>query len=667
MPPSLAQSQVHLGAHFSGQWETMCQVETACVLVNASGATIGVVGSRGLSRADGVSLDVVDGQEVFNLCLSRISDNVHSLFFVAAPRRTAAQGSCDTPGMPRTASDPGGVVNATGSPAGPRGRSGLEGEKKARGSSTVSSALVFLASKSSGLQLETTPRSSFICRARVPLPGIEDNSGTVLMAFRSGVQRDEPWHVEALGRRVLLPETWQNGKGAQDIASIFSETLSHLAQRLQGNLPPAQDALPSHVVVAGGAAHAHDCGPPVRSNHERLHGAESDELAQDIAASRRLAGERVREADLERNRARTLQKALVQTQDSLRKTCGALSSLQYGLEAWRREALINAQGGEASKVVKMLPRLPMAPHLETLLDGDLSGSGMGPYGKLSKSIATPSPSTPPRGNSPRGTPPRNNTRESGRSPSPVRSPLESPRGDRLSAVSGGNLAGALDGLYQRSEQGAGEDGETFYSPGENPKTRTLKARASNPFNSRPPAATVGDVPLSLLDDEERQPLRELFFASGAQAGGVEGGAEGSAQQDGEQLPAGQPPPRLSRHQQAMQAAQRARAAQESQRNQDSQQQEQDDLALAQQLQEQDQHQQPQNEEAQQDWQEQHQQLPEHHDHLDQQRAFNSMHGQELIIESDIPPTPEMTQQYKWAPKEAGKPNPYANPEFVGYG
>lgn len=250
----------------------------------------------------------------------------------------------------------------------------------------------------------------------------------------------------------------------------------------------------------------------------------------------------------------------------------------------------------------------------------------------------------------------------------MRSPLESPRDDRLSRLSlhsGGNLAGAMDALQQRPEQGAGEDGETFYSPGENPKTRTLNARASNPFNSRPPAATVGDVPLSLLhsDDEERQPLRELFFASGAQAGVAEGGAEHNPSQDSEQLPAAQPPPRLSRHQQAMQAAQRARAEQESERNQVQEQQaagqqEQDDLALAQQLQEQEQYQQPQSEEAQ---------LPQQHDHLDQQRAFNSMHGQELIIESDIPPTPEMAQQYKWAPKEAGRPNPYANSEFAAYG
>lgn len=46
-----------------------------------------------------------------------------------------------------------------------------------------------------------------------------------------------------------------------------------------------------------------------------------------------------------------------------------------------------------------------------------------------------------------------------------------------------------------------------------PKLRMPRPRAGNPLGSRPPAGTVGDSALPAQDDEERSPLRNLFFES----------------------------------------------------------------------------------------------------------------------------------------------------------
>jgi len=312
--------------------------------------------------------------------------------------------------------------------------------------------------------------------------------------------------MEALGRRVLLPETWGQGKGS-DLGPIFNRTCSELAQRLPGPLPAMQECLP-------------ELGDSKDDLRRRSPGAapppgslDDDDVSQEIATTQRLAGERSREAEIERNRSRALQKALTQTQGDLRRTCGALSSLQYGLEGWRREALINAQGGEASKVVKMLSRLPIPPRLDQLLEGDLNGKGLAQHGT--------SPTHPDRtgpahlGGSPHGA-----------------SSHQSPSGG--GGYLGGGTTTTLDAL-PTTEQGQigrpapnphyeGEEGEVWTRhrlEDEDPKMRTFKTRAGNPFSSRPPSATVGDVPLSHLDDEERQPLRELFFTSGP---GAEAGA-----------------------------------------------------------------------------------------------------------------------------------------------
>merc|ERR1711971_349970 len=82
VPESFYRASLVIGAEFGQCWGS---VELICILYGAGGTVIAAVGSRALSRADGVSLDLVNGTEAFNLCLARLSSSVHGLVVFCMP------------------------------------------------------------------------------------------------------------------------------------------------------------------------------------------------------------------------------------------------------------------------------------------------------------------------------------------------------------------------------------------------------------------------------------------------------------------------------------------------------------------------------------------------------------------------------------------------------
>eukprot|EP00932_Pfiesteria_piscicida_P017036 SRR837773.3937.p1 GENE.SRR837773.3937~~SRR837773.3937.p1 ORF type:complete len:402 (-),score=90.54 SRR837773.3937:2-1174(-) len=237
--------------------------------------------------------------------------------------------------------------------------------------------------------------------------------------------------------------------------------------------------------------------------------AERD-LASSLAAASRLASVKRSEAEKERQRSATMQRSLISTQDSLRKTSSALSSLQYSLEAWRREALLKAQAGNLKEVAKMLSSLPSVPPLSSMQAGAgvvdqrradqmlaggggmdafasslLPGGGGAALDEVRRKAAA--------GSFPRTEGPRPGGPRAGYPGSPG-SPGGRAFGETL-VDDAMEVALEATGVTVVPNRPAARD---------DPKLKVLQTRAWNPFDGRPPSSTVGDV--ALADNEDDMPV-----------------------------------------------------------------------------------------------------------------------------------------------------------------
>merc|ERR1712066_1136187 len=71
-----------------------------------------------------------------------------------------------------------------------------------------------------------------------------------------------------------------------------------------------------------------------------------------------LSGQKRVEADKQRKRQAVLQQAVKAAQERCRESCGYVRQQQYSLETWRRQAMLNAQLGDAVQLAEMLDQLP---------------------------------------------------------------------------------------------------------------------------------------------------------------------------------------------------------------------------------------------------------------------------------------------------------------------
>lgn len=317
LPEGIFRGQLLCGVDFSQSWVF---VDTTCVLYGADGVVLASVGSHGLSRADGVSLDFVNNVEVFNICLERLNSSVQGLVIISTPAATdhlVRPGHSSPSVLPTNTSGPCTAYLASGVAVG----------------------------------ADILPRQ--LCRMNVAVPSRAKDSAVVLLALHSGLERGEPWQLEAVGKNLKIPEG-SSGVGTA-LASAVERTIVALANKA-GKLasrerPQASLADENDVIVirpqSGGAL----------TRKENPWGGPSD-VVEELAYTNRLNGEKHREAHMDQMKAADLQKALTATQDTLRRVCGAVQAVQYDLEAWRREALLKVQEGDAAKVAALLAKFP---------------------------------------------------------------------------------------------------------------------------------------------------------------------------------------------------------------------------------------------------------------------------------------------------------------------
>mmetsp|Transcript_53592 Transcript_53592/g.135352 ORF Transcript_53592/g.135352 Transcript_53592/m.135352 type:complete len:725 (+) Transcript_53592:140-2314(+) len=526
VPDRLAERRLLIGADFSlSSWQI---ADMSCVMVGEAGATLGVIGSKALQRTDGVTLDFVDGQEVFQITLSHLAPSVRSLFFVATPGTGEILGPSPKAAFQMTTSSSSRASNSMG-----------DSPQPVSVARSTGAAVVYLAEASiefggagGASAPNPEPRLSPISRLRAAVPPKEGTLGLVLLALHAGDDHGEPWHVQTLSRKVWIPEG--SSKASMNFTKAFQETIDALPARPgmandqpQAFLPefPAAGARPRFAtcstMCATSAEQLAAVGQPavaVTEVMETSKGLDTHGLSSMLAAANRLAVEKRTEAERERARAATLQKALGMTQESLRRTCDAMSNLQYGLEAWRREALLKAKTGDAMQVAKLLSKLPEVPVVEACTPGDdgsvdtwstpmsparkhggLPSSSLSSPGSPSSSVSL-SPAS--AGLLPGG---------AGHALIEATAAWQDERLDQGRFVGG---SGKVQRQRSRASTAASTAASTTLSEAEeNPKLRMPRPRAGNPLGSRPPAATVGDVALPAYDDEDRTPLRNLFFES----------------------------------------------------------------------------------------------------------------------------------------------------------
>mmetsp|Transcript_109543 Transcript_109543/g.244550 ORF Transcript_109543/g.244550 Transcript_109543/m.244550 type:complete len:661 (+) Transcript_109543:145-2127(+) len=415
IPESLFHGQLLCGADFRSSWG---QADINCLLLGEDGAAVGAVGPRNLSRADGVSLDWINGSEALNICLAQLNKSVRGLAIVALP------GSLDRldrqPQSPGKASSP-----RPDDTAGP----------------CEAYVARFAAWEDADAQFPTQ-----LCRATLNLPIRARGTAVILMAFHAGKEKEEPWHLEAVAKNIILPMPEVSGTRAPMGTAAMLETAVADLFMYAGQLPPSDQ--PKEFLQADVEGEV-----PVISRHKATYEEKQmaekgrEAIAQAVAAANRLAGQKRREAEMLGKKSSALQKALFSTQESLRRILTAVQAMQYQLESWRRAALLKAQAGNSSEVARMLDQLPSSLCLEALL------------------VAS------------------NGEPEKGRDSSPSQ---KTPRNMHLSLLPGGAaeaLADKEEALIQHERRELEQD----------PKLRVIATRAGDPLGSRPPAATVGDA------------------------------------------------------------------------------------------------------------------------------------------------------------------------------
>lgn len=454
VPRILEDAQLVVGIDATETWG---QADGACVLLGDGGRVLGVIGSPGgLQRTDGVTLDVVDGREVFALSLARLSPSVRSLVFVASPRSGRLEPRSKPPqelfpreGSPST-SKPGEGLAFVGRVQDPRGATNAGAYNWETGAPD-DAARKALVCKS-------------LCWSRVQLPHDRANGAVVPWIIHCGPDDADGYgakfRLEAVGQPLELPDMggWKRVPlGAMAFMQPHLARLQASGQRSghEDEMPTGEESTwfaRSPWLSPRANRPGTQAGSSRDSDSEDLE-EETAELMRVLQTANRYAQEKWKEAEREKMIVKELHQLLSATQASLRRTRGSAQALQYNLEAWRREALLSAQSGNPEKVVALLSRLPV----QCVYPDDVVGK--------ESTGSTSVPTGPPPGSSLR------------------------PKEDTLSDFGGG----------------ASFEGRGSAKSLEDPKCRYLTVNGGSPLRSRPPATTIGDIgPMDLAGEDPEE-------------------------------------------------------------------------------------------------------------------------------------------------------------------
>jgi len=345
VPESLYRTSLVIGSDFAQCWGC---VELACILYGAGGTVIAAVGSRALSRADGVSLDLVNGTEALNLCLARLSSSVHGLLVVCMPSTFKLHEQRLQQLQENDLNQDPGVI---------RGTTFLT----TANSCSEDTSIILARHKALPAVTLTGDHKIFednsilqnsVCTFDMEVPARSQNAAVVLLALHCGLHCGDPWEIEAVGRKVQFPPTADSS--SLPLVRTFSPIVVQLANRAAkffGSERIGQLSLLEQLALE----HQLFIDTPTQDFHTDV--PRNGKNADAVAAANRLAGQKRYEAETERRRATVHRQSIMTSQEQLRRLLLGLQHMQYGLEAWRREALLSARQGNAEHVVQMLDRL----------------------------------------------------------------------------------------------------------------------------------------------------------------------------------------------------------------------------------------------------------------------------------------------------------------------
>lgn len=347
VPESLYRASLVIGADFAQCWGC---VDLTCILYGAGGTVIAAVGPRALSRADGVSLDLVNGTVAFNLCMASLSSSVHGLVVFCTP--SASKPNEQRPQQYQEEED---YLNE--GPVG-RGRTFLTTANSCSEDASMTSArhkALPAVSLTGGQKIfeDNSMLQNCVCTFEMEVPArSSQHAAMILLALHCGLHNGDPWEIEAVGRKLQFPPPADSS--GPPLVRTFAPTVVQLANKaakLFGSERIGQLSLPEelaleHQVLMDTPAQDFRSGIPRNGRN-----------ADAVAAANRLAGQKRHEAEKERRRFTSQRQSLMTSQEQLRRLLLGLQSMQYGLEAWRREAMLSARQGDSEHVVRMLDRL----------------------------------------------------------------------------------------------------------------------------------------------------------------------------------------------------------------------------------------------------------------------------------------------------------------------